>query len=94
MAIHHIPYCKAVGSLMYASLSTHPNISYAVTTVSHFLSNLGQVHWDTVRQIYHYLLGTMTLKLTYGGGENVLMGYADAEGSMVEDKRVVSGYAF
>jgi hypothetical protein len=36
----------------------------------------------------------MTLKLTYGGGENVLMGYADAEGSMVEDKRVVSGYAF
>ena len=36
----NIPYHEAVGSLMYASLGTHPNITYAVQTVSRFLTKL------------------------------------------------------
>jgi hypothetical protein len=92
--MHHVPYCEAVGSLMYASLGTRPDISYAVTTVSHFSSNPGQAHWDAIRRIYRYLLGTTTLKLTYGGVESALTGYTDADGSMGEDRRAVSGYAF
>jgi hypothetical protein len=84
-AMKHITYHEAVGSLMYAFLGTHPNISYAVTTVSRFSSNPGQAHWDAVRCIYHYLLGTMSLKLNYGGMESGLTGYADADGSMAED---------
>jgi hypothetical protein len=47
-----------------------------------------------VRRIYRYLLGTTGLKLTYGESEKVLTGYADADGSMGEDRRAVSGYAF
>lgn len=93
-AMHHIPYREAVGSLMYASLGTRPDISYAVTTVSRFSSNPGHSHWDAVRRIYRYLLGTTDLKLTYGGVENALVGYADADGSMGEDRRAISGYAF
>lgn len=34
------------------------------------------------------------MRLTYGGVENVLTGYADADSSMVEDRHAVSGYAF
>jgi transposase InsO family protein len=93
-AMRHIPYREAVGSLMYASLGTRPDISYAVTTVSRFSSNPGPAHWDAVRRIYRYLLGTKDLKLTFGGVEKVLTGYADADGSMGEDRRAVSGYAF
>ena len=93
-AMHHIPYHEAVGSLMYASLGTRPNISYAVTTVSHFSSNPGPVHWDAICRIYRYLLGMKGLKLTFGGVERVLTGYADADGSMAEDRQAVSGYAF
>jgi len=47
-AMRHIPYREAIGSLMYASLGTRPDISYAVTTVSHFSSNPGPAHWDAV----------------------------------------------
>jgi len=93
-AMHHIPYCEAIGSLMYASLGTCPDISYTVTTVSRFSSNPGMPHWDAVRRIYRYLLGTKDLKLTYGGVRSVLTGYADVDGSMAEGRKVISGYAF
>jgi len=93
-AMRHIPYQEAIGSLMYALLGTRPDISYAVTTVSRFSGNPGMVHWDAVRRIYHYLLGTKDLKLTYGGVEGVLVGYADVDGSMAEDRKAISGYAF
>ena len=49
-------------------------------------------HWDTVRRIYHYLLGTKDLQLTYGGTPSALVGYADADGSMAEDCRAILGY--
>ena len=93
-AMQHIPYQEAVGSLMYAALGTRPDISYAVTNVSRFSSNPGTPHWDAVRRIYRYLLGTKDLRLTYGGVEKALVGYTDADGSMDEDRKAISGYAF
>ena len=35
-----VPYASAVGSLMYAMAYTRPNLAYAVSTVSQFISNL------------------------------------------------------
>ena len=93
-AMRNIPYREAVGMLVYAMLGTRPDISYAVTTVSKFSSNPGMAHWDAVKRIYRYLLGSKDLWLTYGGDKKVLVGYADADGSMAEDQCTVSGYAF
>ena len=70
---------------MYAMLGTRPDILYAVTTVSKFSSNPRMAHWNVVKQIYRYLLGSKDLWLTYGGDTKVLVEYADADGSMAED---------
>jgi hypothetical protein len=43
-----VPHHKAVGSLMYASLGTHPNISFAIQTLSHFSTNPGVTHWEAI----------------------------------------------
>jgi hypothetical protein len=51
-------------------------------------------HWDAVKRIFHYLKGMHKLWLSYGGKEKDLEGYADADGSMMEDRRAMSGYAF
>jgi hypothetical protein len=40
------------------------------------------------------LKGTRDLQLSFGGGAQDLVGYADTDSSMAEDRRAVSGYAF
>src|SRR6266498_1942363 len=79
---------------MYASLGTHPDITYAVQTVSQFSTNPGIEHWEAVKRIFRYLKGMKDLWLSYGGQRRELLGYADADGNMAEDRRAVSGYAF
>ena len=92
--MRNIPYHEAVGSLMYASLGTRPDITFAVQTVSRFSSKPGIAHWEAVRRIFRYLKGTRELWLSYGSRVRELEGYADADGSMAEDRKAISGYAF
>jgi hypothetical protein len=92
--MRNIPYHEAVGSLMYASLGTRPDVTYAVQAVSRFSKNPGLPHWDAVKRIFRYLKGTKDLWLSYGGKAKELTGYADADGNMAEDRHAISGYAF
>jgi hypothetical protein len=59
-------YHEAVGSLMYASLGTRLDISFAVQTLSHFSTKPGLAHWEAVKQVFCYLKGTADLWLLYG----------------------------
>ena len=61
--MRNMPYHEAVGSLMYAMLGTCPDICYAVQTVSRFNSKPGLVHWEAVKRIFRYLIGTKELWL-------------------------------
>jgi hypothetical protein len=79
---------------MYASLGTHPDITYAVQTASQFSTNPGLEHWDTIKRIFCYLKGTKDTWLSYGGQWRELQGYADVDGSMAGNRRAISGYAF
>jgi hypothetical protein len=88
------PYREAVGALNWAALTTRPDIAFAISTVAKFAANPGLAHWDAVKRVYRYLAGTRDLWLTYGETKRVLEGYADADGSMSEDRRAITGYAF
>lgn len=83
--MHNIPYHEAVGLLMYASLGTHPDITFVVQTVSRFSTKPGTAHWEAVKRIFRNLKGTWDLWLTYGSKVRDLEGFADADGSMAED---------
>jgi len=89
-----VPYHEAVGALNWAALATRPDITFTVVMVARFAANPGPAHWEAVKRIFCYLLGTHDLWLTYGEASNPLEGYADADGSMAEDRRAISGYAF
>src|SRR5882762_419074 len=94
VAMQNIPYCQAVGSLMYASLGTQPDITFAVTRLSKFLQNPGPAHWEAVHNILHYLKGTQDHWLVFGKHEGILSGWVDADGSQEEDRHTITKYTF
>jgi hypothetical protein len=89
-----VPYRQAIGSLMYASVATRPDISFAVSTLSQFLENPGEAHWEAAKRVFRYLSGTRAHALTYGGDRHELVGYTDADGSSQDHRRAISGLAF
>ena len=90
----NVPYREAVGSLMYAAMGTRPDIAFATSTVAQFCENPGWMHWEAVKRIFRYLLGTKNLELVYGGERRGLEGYVDADGASQEHRRAISGYVF
>ena len=94
MIMHNKPYREAVGALNWAALTTRPDIAFAVATVARFAAKPSIVHWEAVKRIYRYLAGTCDLWMTYGETRRVLEGYADADGSMSEDRHAILGYVF
>jgi hypothetical protein len=78
--ISNIPYASGMGSIMYAMLSTPPDVALALSLTSHFQSNPGVSHWTMVTSILKYLRNTKHMVLVYGGSEEELSikGYVDA----------------
>ena len=89
-----IPYREAIGSLMYATVATRPDITFAISTLSQFLDNPGRIHWEAVKRIFRYLSRTKTHALTYGNECHHLTGFTDADGSSQEHHHAISGYVF
>ena len=51
-SVQHILYHKAIRLLIYATLGTHPDILYAVSTVSCFSSNPRLAHCEAMQWFY------------------------------------------
>jgi hypothetical protein len=91
------PYESIVGSLLYAAISTRPDISHAVNMVSRFMKNPGEKHWIACKRILRYLRGTSKLKLVFQGNANekelVTTAYSDADwGGDLDERKSTTGY--
>ena len=92
------PFRAVVGSLMWVSNQTRPDISNAVRAVARHSHDPKAKHWKAAVKILKYLRGTSSLGLTFRKSEEWLSGeievYADANYASAEtDRRSVSGAA-
>ena len=62
-----VPYLAGVGSLMYASMATQPDITYATNKQSQFNADPGLPHWMALQWVFHYLKKMRIFALTLGG---------------------------
>jgi hypothetical protein len=76
----NIPYASDIGSIIYAMLSTPPDVALALSLTSHYQTNPRMSHWNAVKGILKYLRNTKDMVLVYGGCEEELnvKGYVDA----------------
>ena len=89
-----IPYREAIGLLMWAAVATQPDIAFAVSLLSQFLKNPGEIHWKAVKRVMRYLKGMKKYKLTLGINHNGLLGYADANWVSQDHRHSISAYIF
>jgi hypothetical protein len=89
-----VPYREAIGSLIYATIAKRPDITFAISILSQFLDNLGEAHWEGVKQIFRYLAGMKDRMLTYGEERHGLLGYTNVDRASQLHHQAISGYAF
>ncbi len=89
------PYHSMVSSLMYAMISTRPDLAFAISVVCKFLKSPKKIHCEIVKHIYQYVRGNLNYKLYYkSGGSIELVGFADAAYGNNFDYKSTSGYCF
>jgi hypothetical protein len=91
-----IPYASAIGSIMYAMICTHLDVSYALSATSKYQSNYDDTHWKIIKNILKYLRRTKEAFLMFGGEEELdVKGYNDASfQTYADDSKSHSGFVF
>ena len=94
--VDHSLYQSAVGSLLYLSVGTRPDITYAVSNVAKFCAKPSKQHWTAVKRIMRYLQGTINFGLLFNRcGSKKFVGFSDADwAGDLDDRKSTSGYLF
>ena len=89
-------YQSCVGSLLYLSTWSRPDITYAVNKVSQYCANPFTEHWTAVKRILRYLKGTINYGLVFTKSESdQCIGYSDADwAGDINNRKSTSGYLF
>ncbi|XP_074099282.1 uncharacterized protein LOC141527613 [Cotesia typhae] len=88
-------YRELVGSLMYLSVATRPDIAHTVSVLSQFNERPNEEHWGAAKRVLRYLKGTTNLSLVYNRPVDKITGYADADwGNDPADSKSYTGYVF
>ncbi|XP_071712333.1 secreted RxLR effector protein 161-like [Rutidosis leptorrhynchoides] len=88
-------YKQIIGSLMYLTAS-RPDIMFAVSLISRFMSKPTQFHLTIAKRILRYIRATQDYGIFYKRGcSSKLIGYTDSDyAGDVEDSKSTSGYVF
>ncbi|PLW39848.1 hypothetical protein PCANC_20653 [Puccinia coronata f. sp. avenae] len=88
------PYPQLIGSLLWVSQCTRPDVSFAVNRLSQYLRDPSDAHWHAGLRILNYLVTTKDLRLRLGG-ELALLGYSDSDWAEDRDDRYsMSAYTY
>ncbi|KAL0294332.1 UNVERIFIED_CONTAM: Secreted RxLR effector protein [Sesamum angustifolium] len=61
-------------------VSTRPDIAYAISCLSRYMSNLGPSHWEALKRLLRYLNGSDNYGITFSKNPQgaSLVGYVDS----------------
>jgi hypothetical protein len=91
----NIPYASAIGSIMYAMLSTRPDVAWTLSLMSCYQSNPSMINWTAVKSILKFFRRTKDMVLVYGGSnvELDVKGYVSTNYKAdLDDKKSLTGY--
>lgn len=89
-------YRQAIGSAMYLSVGSRPDIAFAVGRLAQFVENPTQPLWVKAKRLLRYISGTRNVGLMYNGHSPLRpVGFSDSDwGGCKIDRRSTGGYTF
>jgi hypothetical protein len=91
-SVHH--YSGLVGSLLYLSVCTRPDISQVVGALSKYMSAPQKQHWDAAKHVLRYLRGTTDVGIQFGQGEGLKCWCESDFAGDLDSRKSTSGYVF
>ncbi|KAL1455732.1 hypothetical protein WDU94_009805 [Cyamophila willieti] len=93
MEIVDVPYRELIGSLMYVSMGSRPDITFAVSYLSRYLDKPNKKVWVAAKRVLRYLRATQSMSMVYEKTENMqLIGYSDSDWAAdPTDRKSVTG---
>ena len=86
-------YSQLIGSLMYLSVCTRPDISQAVGALARYMAAPTTIHWQAAKGVLRYVAGTRKFGINYCGLD--LEAYCDADyAGDLDSRRSTTGYLF
>ena len=86
-------YQREVGSILYLSNKTRPDIAYVIGVLSRYLSNPGPQHLNALDQLWEYLANWPNLGILFNHPEPILQHYVDSDyGGDKMTRRSTTGY--
>lgn len=87
-------YRQLLGCLMYLSVCTRPDLSYACSQLSQFNNCFDRTHWLAAKRILRYLAGTIHYSLCFHKSRDwFLSAYTDADwANDVTDRKSYTGF--
>ncbi|SGY28176.1 BQ5605_C083g12990 [Microbotryum silenes-dioicae] len=89
-------YLQAIGSLMYASTGTRPDLAYTVGYLARFSRAPSTAAWGAIKHAFRYVAGTLSHGLRFAHGASPpLVGYSDCNwGACLSSSKSTMGYNF
>ncbi len=91
-------YLQAIGSLLYATLGTRPDLAFAVGYLGRFAGRPTDAHWAAIQHVLRYIKGTLDLGILYSPDDRPMTGYSaylnSDWGGCVTTSRSTAGFAF
>jgi hypothetical protein len=92
-----MPYQSLIGSFLYASVSTRPDITMDVRHFIMYMCDPSQSHWEQAQRVLRYLKGTVDSVLMHGGAPSskvVVWSDSDYASDIGGERRSRTGYVF
>jgi hypothetical protein len=85
-------YQQIIGGLLYGAIHTRPDIATALGKLSQFLSDPIVSHAEALRELFHYVMGSLNKGIQYGGSRHNVIAYSDADWANDKlDRKSISG---
>ena len=88
-----IPYRELIGCLLWISMGTRPDVSYAVNQCARYSSDPKPEHWTACLRVLRYLKGTSDYGLHYHRHENHYLGEQNNNRARMSDLKQPFSYA-